>query len=452
MSPEAASRLRRAGDAFGAYWPALLALAFFALLPLRRQMEIPLSLFALAFAVLAFNAARRTQLRAAAGFIIPLFLCIWIPMLASCLDSLDPDKSWLQTLSALRYPAAALAIAVVMREDKLRHALLRLMTWLLLFWAADGYVQLAFGFDLFGVPMHEDRLNALFYSRYQYYGPTLALLSPLAIDYMRHHWSKVALVAGFAFILGAVLISGMRSAWLIMLVVTATFMVPMLRDRATRRQALLLPAAGVVTLAIVTATSPLLQERMQLSSLAVLGTEAALDEASSYRVPIFRHALAMYRDHPVNGVGVRAFGEAYPRYAAPDDPHIRADGGRNRAHQAHNIVLEFMADTGSIGLAGLITALFLALRHWRALDPRGRKAAFPFAVSLLAVVFPLNSWFAFFGVYTSSVTWVLVGLMAAAPVVSGDTKQRAQVGDGHDGHRNDEENSDDVLGHGPKRG
>ncbi len=79
-----------------------------------------------------------------------------------------------------------------MRDQRLRHLFLRIMTWLLLFWAADGYVQLAFGFDLFGVPMHEDRLNALFYSRYQYYGPTLALLSPLAIDYMRHNWSKAA--------------------------------------------------------------------------------------------------------------------------------------------------------------------------------------------------------------------------------------------------------------------
>ncbi len=412
-------------------------------------MEIPLSLFALSMGFLAFSAGGRGQIRAAARFLIPLFLCIWIPMLISSLDSLDPRKSWFQTLSSLRYPAAALAIAVLLREQSLRHSLLRLTTWLLLFWAADGYVQLAFGHDLFGVPMHEDRLNALFHSRYQYYGPTLALLSPLALDYMRRHWTGAAWVAGFAFILGAVLISGMRSAWVIMLVVIVAFMLPVLRDRPTHRQALLLPAAAAITLAVSIVASPLLQERLELSSLAVVGTEEALDEASSYRVPIFKGALAMFRDHPVNGVGVRAYRAAYPNYAAPDDPHMIAGGKKTRAHQAHNIVLEFMADTGTIGLIGYLTALLLGWRYWRELAPAEREHAYPFAVALLAIVFPLNSYFAFFGVYTSSVFWVLAGLMTAAGA-SGNSDEGTQVGNGDDGNCDDEENSDEVFGHGPQ--
>lgn len=401
-------------QSFSTHWPAWLALAFIALLPLRREMEWPLSLFAISLAFIAWNPDRRKDIRLAARFILPLFLCIWIPMLFSCFDSLDPHKSWLQTLTALRFLAAALTIAVLLRSDGSRELLLRIACWILLFWAADGFFQLIFGHDLFGVPMNEDRLNALFYSRYSYYGPTLALLSPLALQHMRLNWSRAAGLLGFAIILGAVLISGMRSAWIMMFVVIASFMLPMLREKKQRWQMLAVTAVTVLTLVIAVVASPLLKERLKLSSLAVLGTEQAFDEASSYRVPIFNNALAMYRDHPVNGVGVRAFRKAYVKYAEPDDIHYIQGGDETRAHQAHNFVLEFMADTGTIGLLGFVAAFVFGIRYWRSLGDHSRQQAFPYAVGLLAIVFPLNSYFAFFGVYMMSVTWVLVGLMTAA--------------------------------------
>jgi hypothetical protein len=66
------------------------------------------------------------------------------------------------------------------------------MAYVLLFWALDGFVQLLLGFDLFGIPMHEDRLNALFFSRYQFYGPVLAMLSPLLLEFARRRWAPWA--------------------------------------------------------------------------------------------------------------------------------------------------------------------------------------------------------------------------------------------------------------------
>lgn len=406
--------MKRLRDGLSACWPVGLALLFFALLPVGRQIEIPLSIFFFSCAFLAARAERRRQIRAAARFIVPLFLCIWIPMLISSFDSLDPGKSWWHTLPSLRFLPAALAVAVLLHGGRSLEIFQRLMCWLLLFWAADGYFQLAFGRDIFGVPMHEDRLNALFHDSYFSYGPTLALLSPLALDHMRRRWPGFAWLFGFAFILGAVFVSGMRSAWVIMAVVTGAFMLSMLRKREQRLQALVLPVAAAATLALAVLASPLLKERLELTSLVQLGTEQALDEASSYRLPIFRHAWSMYLDHPVNGIGVRAMREAYLLYAEPDDPHILHNPEKNRGHQAHNIVLEFMADTGTIGLLGLVAAFALSIRFWRRLDHARRERAFPYAVSLLAIAFPLNSYFAIFGVYMMSITWMMVGLMTAA--------------------------------------
>ncbi len=395
-------------------WHILLAFSFFALLPVGRQIEIPLSLFALSLALLARKKSLRSDLSQAARIILPLFACIWIPMLVSCLDSLNPEKSWAQTIPSLRFAAAALSIAVVFRERNALDTFQKLMCWLLLFWAADGFFQLAFGHDVFGVPMHEDRLNALFFDSYFSYGPTLAILSPLALDYMYRHWRGNTWLIGFALILGAVFISGMRSGWVIMAVVTTAFAVAGLSDSTKRRQVLMIPVVAAITLAISIFSSPLLQERLTLTSKVTLLTEQAIDDASSYRLPIFRAAIAMYRDHPVNGIGVRAMRATYPDYAPPDDPHILHNPQKNRAHHAHNIVLEFMTDTGTIGLIGLIAACVVLWRIWRMLDPARKKNAFPYLVSLMAMFFPLNSYFAFYGVYMMSVTWIMVGLLAAA--------------------------------------
>ena len=141
-------------------WPGWLGLAFIAVLPLRREMEWPVSIFAISLAFLARSPERRQDIRRACRLVLPMFLCIWIPMVLSNIDSLDPYKSWKHTVPALRFLAAALAIAVMLRNEDIRAFVLRGACWLLLFWAGDGYFQLIFGVDVFGVPMHEDRLNA----------------------------------------------------------------------------------------------------------------------------------------------------------------------------------------------------------------------------------------------------------------------------------------------------
>ena len=95
-------------------WASWLAVAFIALLPFSRLAEIPLSVFAISLAFLARSKANRARIRAASAFVLPLFLCYWVPMVLSSFDSFDPQKSWTQTAAALRYLAAALAMACPM--------------------------------------------------------------------------------------------------------------------------------------------------------------------------------------------------------------------------------------------------------------------------------------------------------------------------------------------------
>ena len=415
-------------------WPSWLAVAFIALLPFGRLAEIPLSLFALALPFVAISAANRARLKAVAPMLIALFLCFWLPMLLSSIDSMAPQKSWGQTLAALRFLAAACSMAVLLSRPSARWRVLRWSAFLLLFWAIDGFVQLLLGADLFGIAMHPDRLNALFIQKYQFYGPTLAMLSPLLLEYARREWAPWAWALSFTLVLGAVLISGMRAGWLSMAVVLLTYVLLMFQreNRELRRMMLSIPLLAVLILSFSYFASPLFQERIESTRSAYLGKsagidKAVLDEATSNRLPIFTTAWSMYLHHPINGVGVRAFPVAYMVYAAKDDIHIRKSGGASGATHAHNVVLEVMADTGSIGLLGLLLGAVLALRYWWRGSPAQRQDSFPFLLAVLLILFPFNSHFAIYGTYTSSLLWFLLGLWASTHRVAVGAQENNQA-------------------------
>lgn len=400
---------------FQSDWASWLAVAFIALLPFGRLSEIPLSAFAISLAFLASSADNRIRIRAASKFILPLFLCYWIPMLLSSFDSMALQKSWVQSAAALRYLAAALAMSVLLSPPSARERVLRWTAWMLLFWAVDAFVQLFLGRDLFGIAMHPDRLNALFVKKFQFFGPTLAMLSPLVLEHARRQWRPWAWAVSFALILGAVMIAGMRAGWLTMAVVLITYMALMAKreNRELRQSLFTIPVLAVIVVSIAYFSSPLFQQRLDVTRAFTTGTERTLDASSMERVPIFKTAVKMYVEHPVNGVGVRAFPAAYMVYAEPDDVHIRKSGGKSGATHAHNVILEVMSDTGTIGLLGLVAALVFLYRHRRQTSPSERRDAFPFALAVLLILFPLNSHFAIYGTYTSSLIWFLVGLWAA---------------------------------------
>ncbi len=403
-----------------AEWPAWTAIAFVALLPFNRS-EIPLMVFVIAMPFLWRSAVYGERTRRVFYMLLPLFACFWLPMALSSLDSYDPLKSWSTTLVDIRLLMAATAMGVLLHPRRLRGKVLMWSALILLFWAIDGFIQLIIGHDIFGIPIEGSRLNALFFKKYQFYGPIMAMLSPLLLEYARRRWNAWAWAAAFAVVMGAVMIAGMRSGWVAMAMVIVVYAVLLLRreNRELRRISMTVPAILVIVIAMTYAVSPVFQKRVETTLSLVAGTtEATLDKASSNRLPIFRHALEMYRDHPVNGVGVRAFPVAYMDYAEPDDPHVafhlETIGEARGARHAHNVVLELMADMGSFGLLGMLAGLFFALRLWRDMTPDQRQEAFPFVLALVLLLFPVNTHFAIYGKFISSLVWVLVGLWASA--------------------------------------
>ena len=396
-------------------WPSWLAVSFFALLPFSRFAEIPLSVFALSLPFVARSAENRLRIRQLSIVVIPIFLCFWIPMIISSFDSYMPQKSWTSSIAALRFLAAVLSMGVLLRSDSARWRVVRWTAFLLVFWAVDGFIQLIFGSDIFGIAMNPERLNAMFVQKYQFFGPTLAILSPLLLEHARRNWPAWVWVVAFTLTLGAVLIAGMRAGWMVMGLVLIVYTWLMLRpeNRKLRKASLSIPVLAVTAIIGIYLISPLFQARLEQSMVITEGSQAALVAASNRRVPIFKTSLVMYEAHPINGVGVRAFPKAYMEYAAEDDIHILRSGGESGATHAHNLVLEVMSDTGTIGLIGMVLGFYLVFRLWRSMTLARRNEAFPFALALALALFPLNSHFALYGTYMTSLIWMIFGLWVA---------------------------------------
>ena len=67
---------------FQAEWPAWTAIAFIALLPFNRS-GIPLAVFVIAFPFLWRSPVHGERTKELFKWMLPLFLCFWLPMVCS---------------------------------------------------------------------------------------------------------------------------------------------------------------------------------------------------------------------------------------------------------------------------------------------------------------------------------------------------------------------------------
>jgi tetratricopeptide (TPR) repeat protein len=107
------------------------------------------------------------------------------------------------------------------------------------------------------------------------------------------------------------------------------------------------------------------------------------------RLGLWRRTLAMVRDHPMWGVGPGNWPIAFPRYAEPSATREGVLSAVMAPRQAHNDVLERIAETGVVGLAAfawLVLSVVLAVRHrLRDADESARASTAAAAGALVAL-------------------------------------------------------------------
>ena len=121
----------------------------------------------------------------------------------------------------------------------------------------------------------------------------------------------------------------------------------------------------------------------------------------------------MLREHPINGVGVRGFRDAFT--GCDPQPGVVAAWGTGVALHAHQIVLEVLSETGVVGLLIWLAGAALAWRAWRYADSAARTRARPAMLALAVSVFPVS--YTHLDVYKRQ---VLEALAVGRPVLGWD--------------------------------
>ncbi len=394
-----------------------------ALLPVGRASELGTLLCLFGVVMLFLREPRALADHAGARLLLVLFAAYFGAALASAVDSVAPGRSWLTVAGILRYvPLGVYACFSIRRWPRLR-AMYFASAVVVALWVADAWVQMLTGWSLGGhaSPL---RISGVFGAGNLKLGPVLASLSPFVLWAARERWGRTGLVLALVTVLGPVLLSGSRAAWLTYGLVALAFA---WREARTPLRFAAWCGAGVLVLAMVGGLawrfSPRFDARMQRSMQVLTDTDAGVNDALSGRLDIWGVALRMYAAHPVNGVGVRGFRYAYPRYASRRDHFVTSEeacGKGEGACHAHQWLLEVASGTGTLGLLAWLAAVAVAWRAWRRVGEAARARAFPATVALGVTLFPLNTHLAFYSAWWGLFFWWLLSLWCAALFVARD--------------------------------
>ena len=394
----------------GFRWSPYVVLAFVALWPTVGPAEAVLSLGALtSLAILAHRRFRNgTALlsREAWALITALFFCYWLPEAFSAIDAEDTARAWREVLLDLRYLPFLWLVAMAVATARGRRIVFLGLGLIAGAWALDAAVQAVTGFSLGGANS-SDRLSGIFGAGNLKLGLVLATLSPFALDAAarRFHasgWFAAAMLLG-----SVILLAGSRASWLVFALV---LLGSGWRRLGWKRLAVSLLGGLAVASVLALAFSTQFESRIERSLAVFSGDRAGLDQALSGRLSIWYAAAGMIAEHPVNGVGVRGFREAYARYAAPDDFWL-AHGQQGALH-AHQVVFEVLSETGAVGLLLWLMGAALAWRAWRWSLPAARRRAAVPALALAVTAFPFNTSLAFYSTFWGGAFLLLLALFA----------------------------------------
>lgn len=356
-----------------------------------------------------------------------MFAAYWVPRLVSAFDTFDPSRALLDAASDLRHLPFLWLVAAAVANAQSRRRTFGGLGVIVGVWVVDALLQATTGtspiFAMLDQAKHVisghgmcpanaavdvDRLSGFLGPCNLKLGQVVASLSPFLLHVASKRFRAAGWLAAAAAVGIVIVLAGSRASWI-------TYGLVLLlsgwRLLGWKRLAGVF-AFGALALAVLTFTVPQVRERIERTTLVLAGDHRDIDSALSGRGRIWSAATCMVREHPVNGVGVRRFREAFP--SCDPAPGQRAEWGEGPALHAHQIVLEILSETGILGLILWLAGTAQAWRAWRFADPRARLQARPAMLALVVTVFPFNTHLAFYSTFWGGLTLMLFALYAGS--------------------------------------
>jgi O-antigen ligase len=317
-----------------------------------------------------------------------IFMLLLVPILMSMPGSFNLTGSVKVAVVLALFYMAGLALMHGLKTEADHAWLQRWLMIVLSVWLGDGLIQFVFGRDLLGIPMGSDGRMMGPFPDNLHFALFMTVLMPVMLWRMvkEHPLAAIAIIALIGFAAG---MSGARSNLVFYLLAVATLM-PRFGwwHRALIVLALLIGVVAAVVQSDTTAS--------KFQQFNTPGNEQSLfeklDQILSGRMIIWETAGEMIKDRPLTGVGAGAFPEAYDHYATRAEDPFRSGGNYvGGVYHAHQMYVSVAAESGLIGLAGLLAAIILILKWYYQSSPASRKLAAPYAASLTVIAFPIQS-------------------------------------------------------------
>ena len=388
------------------YWPIILMLLAIIGFVSKALYNYPLAIMAIiGFYRFILHGRSIWEDQILKTFII-LFLCLWIPLLVSFFDAVNPSRSSQTILPYLRFLFAGIFIIQELSKDSKRFQIfINCVCVIVIFWCIDASIQFFVGFNLLGFPYKVGDITGMFYPR-NTISHICAILSPicfLVIFKNKNKWFWLSIIPLFF----VVLISGRRAAWLMLGLCTLGFFIyayssSLNKNKVLRLSAIISCVIGII-LSVTIMTNQPTNDRFK-TTLGLFSTDyASINKATALRLPIWKTALSIFKENPFNGIGPRGFRYVYNEYAESDDYFVKTNIPPT---QPHLLILEVLAETGLIGIIGLMLLYYLIFTSRKKI--KNLSYEFVFLIPVLVSIFPFNSHMAFYGSIWSSMVWLLI--------------------------------------------
>ena len=349
--------------------------------------------------------------------------CLAIPALCSIFDSTLMDRS-VRTL--LRMMSFGLVAVVLIQMPPSVTALKKITIGVALaigFFCLDGIFQKVIGHNIIGNALWSDQFNPTRITGFLglNYAWVLMVLSPWLFEGCRlldgrglAYWVAIPLL----FV--AVILGGSRASGLLLVISVLSYaiLIGVRLGIGTSVRFVVPVLVSLLGSMMMLAANPEIGDRW----LAVMGVfpggAGDVAEILSWRPYLWDAAIALFLEHPINGVGIRAFGVSSETLLAGYGVADRIPGAAYN-WSPHLSVLEVAADLGTIGLLGYVILLATLVR-WLINAPVSAIAP---GLTALMALFPLGSTLPLFSARVSAVAWISIAAALAFAKVATHSKQ-----------------------------
>jgi O-antigen ligase len=400
------------------YWPCFLILLAFIGFVSKSYYNYPVGLMALlGLYQLIITPKIIIQDQILKVFTL-VFLCLWLPLLISFPDAVNPGHSAHTIFPYLRFFFAGVFIIKELSKDidRLKFIVAGLF-YIVTFWCIDATIQFIFNKNILGFPYQPGHITGMFHPRNTISHICSILSGFLFLHIYLHVEKNKFLILSIIPLFFIILLSGRRAAW-VMLALSSFGFLTYGYIYSVNKIYFIKTLSIVATLVTILLTSTIIfhaptNDRFKVTLGLFSNNYDRINAATAVRLPIWETSYAIFKANPVNGIGPRGFRHVYKDYASKDNYFVKAN---DIPTQPHIIILEILAETGLIGFLGYLLAVYLIIRVIQ--NSRNKKNLFPFFIPVIVALFPFNTHMAFYGSIWSSMIWLLLALYFSSAKLS----------------------------------